>query len=309
MATKFPNLMALRAFDAVVRHKGIAGAAQELSVTPSAISHRLRQIEAELGLKLFRREGRRLALTKAGERLAAPLSDGLEIISQAISDNRNIERDRPLTISMLQNIAVNWFLPRLSRFTAKNPDIEVRLLLTAEYVDFHPETADMAIRYSTGPWPDLHSDLLLADRLTPLCSPSFLAENGPFRHPRRLRDFPLITSNTRTTDDWSLWFRSVGVETSLSQLHMIELDSTHLSMQAAANGLGFAIAGLHLAEPMLSRGVLIAPINQSVVERSRYYCVCPVDWRNRDKIKRMRNWLLTEATTGRSNFHQVRGPR
>lgn len=295
MADKsIPNLAALRAFEAVVRHEGLTGAADELSVTPSAISHRLRQLENDVGLKLFTLNGRRLALTAAGEELVFPLSDAFEKIRRAVSDTHRLDANRPLVITMLHNIAVNWFLPRLPQFTEQHADIEVRLFLTAEFIDFSHETADMAIRYSTSPWPDLHCETLLEDLLTPLCSPEFLKANGPLTSPAQLADLPLIASSTRLTDDWGIWFRMTGHDLSLPHRRRIVVDSTHLAMQAAANGLGVAIAGLALANPMISRRALIAPYAETVAERGSYYIVCPEDWRHREKIKKMRNWLMSQ---------------
>lgn len=298
--TNAPNLAALRAFEAVVRHQGLSGAARELSVTPSAISHRLRQLEVELGIELFRMNGRRLSLTPAGEKLVDPLSEGFDTILRAVARARKVDSDRPLVISMLHNIAVNWFLPRLPQFIALHPEIDVQLLLTAEFLDFSQDTADMAIRYCPTPWPDVYSELLLEDQLTPLCSPDLLERHGPFTSPAILADLPLITSSTRLTDDWRMWFRKIGMDNMRPQRRSVVVDSTHLAMQAAANGLGVAIAGLSLAEPMLSRRTLVAPFTETVAERGKYYIVCPKDMYNRDKIRQMRRWLRSEIQKGRS---------
>lgn len=292
---KLPNMSALRAFEAVVRHGGLKGAAAELAVTPSAVSHRIRQLESDLEIRLFRHEGRRLALTQAGERLAVPVRDGMAQLFHAVAEIKKTEAVRPLTISMLQNIAVNWFLPRLHRFRAAHPDIEVRLLLTAEHVDFSPDTADMGIRFSPRSWPGLYCRLLLHDRLAPLCSPQFQKRHGPFKSARDLLNFPLMASSTRRTDDWAAWFRRMGSEPQTLQQHTIMLDSTHLSLQAAANGIGFAIAGLGLAAPMINRNALVAPFKETISEWGKYYIVCPQDWANRDKIRQMRRWLIAEA--------------
>ncbi|TYB84547.1 LysR substrate-binding domain-containing protein [Oceaniovalibus sp. ACAM 378] len=295
-ANYVPNLAALRAFEAVVRHEGLAGAAQELSVTPSAISHRLRQLEQDLGIELFRMNGRRLSLTPAGQELVYPLTQGFDTILRAVARARQVESNRPLVISMLHNIAVNWFLPRLPRFTALHPEIDVQLLLTSEFLDFSQDTADMAIRYCPTPWPDVYNELLIEDQLTPLCSPELLERHGPFNSPAMLAELPLIASSTRLTDDWHMWLRKVGLDNLRSHRRRVIVDSTHLAMQAAANGLGVAIAGLALAEPMLSRRTLIAPFTETVAERGKYYIVCPPNSHNRDKIREMRRWLRSEVT-------------
>lgn len=289
------NITLLQAFEAVVRRGSVAGAASELMVTSSAISHRLRKLEGELGLKLLTRDGRRLVPTSTGSRLAAPLIEGFGQISRAVAGIEHVEDRQPLAISMLHNVAVNWLLPRLEDFNAQHPGIEVKLVLTAEYLDFSPDTIDMAIRYSTGHWPNLYSVLLMSDRLTPVCSPEFLERHGPFTSASSLLDFPLITSSTRASDEWSEWLRHMKVDASSGRVHRIVLDSTHLALQAAANGLGFSIAGVKLSQPMLQRGALVSPFAESIPERGSYYIVCPRSHRNRDKIRQMRTWLISQS--------------
>lgn len=295
MTTGLPNLPALRAFEAVVRHRGLAGAAKELSVTPSAISHRLKQLEHELQAPLFTHEGRHLALTAMGSRLVTPIAESLEIINRAVSEVRQISGTQPLRISMLHNIAVNWFLPRLPDFKAQHPDIEVRLELTADFLEFTPDSIDLSVRYSPSPWPGLYSRLLLEDRLTPLCSPEFLDRYGQQSFASQIHDMPLISSSTRRSDDWHLWFRRMGINRVTSRHRDIVVDSTHLAMQAAANSLGLTIAGLNLAQPMINRGALVTPFEETVAESGKYYIVHPEDWTDRPGIREMREWLIAQS--------------
>lgn len=289
------NINLLQAFEAVVRRGSVAGAASELMVTSSAISHRIRKLEAELGVKLLTRDGRRVVPTSTGSRLATPLTEAFGKIARSVTELEHVNDRQPLTISMLHNVAVNWFLPRLENFNAQHPDIEVRLVLTAEYLDFAPDTIDMALRYSTGHWPDLYSVLLMSDRLTPVCSPEFLDKHGPFETAADILKFPLITSSTRASDEWNEWLKHTNVDGSEERSVRIVLDSTHLALQAAANGLGFSIAGVKLSEPMLERGALVAPFRESIPERGSYYIVCPKSHRNRDKIRQMRAWLVSQS--------------
>lgn len=285
----------LQAFEAVVRRGSVSGAAAELSITSSAISHRLKRLEAEVGRSLLERRGRRLVPTAAGERLAGPLNEAFTKIADALTGTRDEEDRQPLTISMLHNLAVNWFLPRLPDFQERHPAIEVRLVLTAEYLAFAPDTVDMAIRYSPGHWPGLYSEELIADSLTPVCSPDFLEAHGPFENPAQILDFALITSSTRASDDWIAWLRHMGLEGRPGGARRIMLDSTHLALNAAANGLGFSIAGRILTQPMLQRGALVAPFADSIPEKGKYYVVCPRSHRNRERIRQMRTWLVAQT--------------
>ncbi|MDN5925874.1 MAG: LysR substrate-binding domain-containing protein [Hyphomicrobiales bacterium] len=195
---------------------------------------------------------------------------------------------------MLQNFSVNWFLPRLRRFNEAFPNVEVRLSFEPHYVDFAREAIDMAVRHSPHDWPDLHCELLFQDQLLPVCSKAYLAAHGPFDKPADLFRHTLLVSDGRPSDAWSEWFRSTGTELG-SELATIHVDSSHLAMLAAANGIGFAIAGARLMQPMMRRGELVAPFPMTVPEHGSFFTVCPPGWANRPKIRRMRRWLAEEA--------------
>lgn len=298
MLRRLPSLGALRAFEAAMRCQGLSGAAGELAVTPSAISHQIKQLEQELGLKLVRRDGRRLALTEAGERLLPGLQEAFERIGTSVADLQEHASNAPLTISMLQNFAVNWFLPRLDRFHARHPEIEVRLSLDTHYVDFAREEVDMAVRMATECGPGLHGRMLFQDRLTPVCSPAYLTQHGPFASPRDLLGHQLLVSDSRPVDAWTAWFAEAGVaaEPAANALH---LETSHLTLQAAANGIGFAICGRRLMQPMIERGAIVAPFAQTIPEHGTFFTVCPAAWANRGKIRLMRAWLHEEADAER----------
>ena len=294
MPRRAPSLGALRAFEAVFRQGSMAGAAEELAVTTSAVSHQVRQLEAEMGVKLVRREGRRVVLTEMGERLFPSLSEAFGALFAAVADVYEQDSAAPLRISMLQTFAVNWFLPRLDRFSAANPGIEVEVSFEPHYVDFARENIDMAIRLSPMDWPDLHEEDLFEDRLTAVCSPAWISRQEPLRSPRCLLKHRLLVSDGRPANAWGEWFAACGIGDP-GPLQTMHLGTTHLALLAAANGIGLAIGGLRLMQPMLERGELVTPFATTVPEHGRFRVVCPRGWENRPKIRKLRHWLAREA--------------
>ncbi len=291
---RFPHLNALRAFEAVFRCGGIAQAANELSVTPSAISHQLRQLEADMKVKLVQREGRRVVLSEAGHRLFPSLKEAFRILNACVVEVYEQDTSAPLRVSMLQNFGVNWFFPRLERFQDKHPEIEVEVSFDAHYVDFGRDNVDIAIRHSACSWPDLHCETLFQDSLIATCSQSYLSRHGTFSDPEELLDHTLFVSDGRPADAWNEWFASRNIECQ-GKFRAIHVSTSHLAMQGAANGVGVAIAGRHLMHEMLQRGALVRIFPYSVPEHGSFYVVCPKDWANRPKIRRFRHWLQEEV--------------
>lgn len=299
MSIRMPSLSALRAFEATIRCGGLTEAALELAVTPSAISHQIRQLEHDLGVKLVRRSGRRLALTDSGRRLVPGLHDAFARLYLSIGELHREEQRAPVRISMLQNFAINWFLPRLDRLQQRHPDIEIHLSLSSHYVDFAREEIDMAIRHGAGQWPELHCVHLFQDQLTPVCSPAFLARYGPLAEPSDLIGHRIIVSTSRPHDAWGEWFKAFGIEPPTS-MRELRVETSHLALQAAANGIGIAICGRRLMQPMLDRQAVVAPFPLAIPEHGSFFVISPREWTNRPKIRVVRQWLLEEAS---ETFH------
>lgn len=294
MLNRLPSLNALRAFEAAMRCQGLAGAATELAVTASAISHQIKQLEQELGLKLVQREGRRLTLTPAGERLVPGLREAFARIGASVREVQQQEASAPLTVNMFQTFAVNWFLPRLDRFHARHPGIELQLVLATPFVDFARDRVDLAVRLTTECGADHHCQELFRDELTPVCSPAYLERYGPFHSPADLLGQRLLISDSRPADAWRAWFASIGIAAG-PLAHAMHLETSHLALQAAANGIGFAICGRRLMQSMMRRGAIVAPFRESVPEHGAFCTVCPEAWASRPKIRLMRQWLQEEV--------------
>ncbi|MDF1586644.1 transcriptional regulator GcvA [Marinimicrococcus flavescens] len=293
MSRHLPPLGALRAFESAMRHGRLADAAEELHVTASAVSHQIRGLEADLGIKLVRREGRRLVPTAAGEAMLPGLREGFTRIGEAVATVRELEREGPVTLSVLQTFALHWLVPRLPGFERRYPASEVRLAIGGRPVDFAREDVDLAVRHGDGAWPGLRSDLLFRDALLPVASPILLSREPPLLAPEHLARHTLLASAARP-DAWPSWLASVGLP-GLAGARTQTFESTNLALQAAARGLGVAIAGRRLVRSLVEARWLVVPFRQSCGDPKAYWVTCPEEWAGLPRIRRVREWLLEEA--------------
>jgi DNA-binding transcriptional LysR family regulator len=194
-----------------------------------------------------------------------------------------------LTISALTTIAMTWLVPRLPRFQAAHPAIEIRLSATPRLVDFAREDVDLGVRYGKGPWPPLRADKLFDDRLTPLCG---RALRSRLRRPEDLRHVPILV-DVDDPDDWPLWFKAAGVEG--IRPRGAKFDSTRLAAEAAIEGLGVAIGAPFMFAEALSSGRLFQPFDIVVPNGRAYWLVCPPETYERPKVRAFREWVLAEA--------------
>lgn len=293
MGRRLPPLNALRAFEAAARHLSFTKAAEELGITPSAISHQIRGLEAHLGVRFFRRASRSLMLTDEGQSYLPALRDAFDGIHAATSRLAARTATGPLTVSLLSSFAVRWLIPRLRRFQVSQPEIEVRLSTAARPVDFRREDIDCAIRHGRGQWPGLAADLLLAEDLFPVCSPKLLEGSHPLKAPHDLAHHSLFHIAMRR-DDWRVWLNAVGIADIDPERGPV-FENSDLALRAAAEGLGVAIASSALVEDDLEKGRLVAPFDVRLPTDSGYYFVVPEDRRGQPKIAAFRAWLLEEV--------------
>lgn len=276
-----------------MRHGGLDAAAAELSVTVSAVSHQIRTLEADLEVKLTRRDGRRLRATAAGEALLPGLTKGFASIVAAVALVTQSRRDGPVTIAMLQTFALHWLVPRLPAFERAQPLIEVRLALDSRPVDFAREEVDLAILFGRGPWPGLACDLLFEDALLPVCSPGLLAGDPPLREPADLARHTLLASASRA-EAWSSWLAAAGVP-GLRPARTQSFETTNLALQAAARGLGVALVGRRLARNLIEARWLVQPFQVALPDTGAYYLTAPAAWAHRRSVRTLRAWILDEA--------------
>lgn len=292
---KLPPLPALRAFEAAARHLSFRLAAEELAVTPTAISHQIRLLEGLLGLALFRRHVRRVSLTEAGAHLYPVLRAGLDSFAQAIAGLYPPPRPGPVTVTATTLFTASRLIPALGAFRAAWPQYELRLHATDDVVDLAGGAADIAIRYAPGPFPGLVSQRLCRERFGPVCSPSL-----GLSRPRQLSDSVLIHSEWRRRDmqpDWPRW-RAAAAMASLDVTGGLRFTDESHAIQAAIAGHGVAIASLVLVADELARGVLVHPFGP-VIEGHAYHLVAPAEVMARADVQAVCGWLKTSIATQR----------
>lgn len=254
-----PPLHALRAFEAVGRLLSFRRAGEELLITQSAVSHHIRALEQSLGVVLFVRKARGVALTAAGERYLDSVSRAFSLVAEG---TRAVRADAPrqrLRVSLLPSFAANWLLPRLEAFRAANPQIELVLDPTLRRASLESGEADIAIRFGEGDWPGLRCELLATERLMPVMSPALAARN-PLAAPEDIHGHTLLFSQRPT--EWEVWARQMGIE--LATDRRLQLTDYNIVLQAAANGQGIAMGRGLLVADYLRRGVLVAPLPEPV---------------------------------------------
>lgn len=290
MSKTIPSLNALRAFVAAGRHGNLKDAADELFVTPSALSHQIRNLEESLDVQLFNRTKAGLSLTQAGELIYSDMAAAFEQIGQAVARLNRKSQEELLNVSMLSTFAMRWFIPRLSSFQKQHPEIEVRISTSVSQVDFVREDMDCAIRSGRGNWPGLHAEYLFAETFTPVCSPD-LAKS--LKSPEDLGNHTLLHARLRP-DDWHVWLGAVGAgDIWLRQEQMFE--TRNFAIQAAVDGVGIAIVDPSLVAEEIRAGRLVVPFPQTLADESAYYLVYPEKYAGVPRVQAFQAWLLEQV--------------
>lgn len=302
MRRQLPGLTAFRTFEAAARHRSFSRAAQELNVTPAAVSYVVRELEEQLQVQLFQRSGRGVGLTQAGEILRDSAANALDDIERAIERVRALEgrNQNRINVSTTPSFAMKWLVPRLNRFLERFPDVDVRVDMSRQLVDFKQGEMDLAIRFGTDKHPGLLADHLLRDHLFPVCTPRFLQGKPALRQPGDLKHFTLIHPDYHDHGtewpSWDRWFEIAGV-TGIDTRRGLHFNQSALAIQAAIDGQGVALADASLVEFDLAAGRLVCPFKQVVQtpEKLGYWVVMPSRSRQNPLIDAFRLWLLEEA--------------
>ncbi len=291
--SRIPSLKALQVFSVVGTHLNLRAAAAELFVTPSALSHQIRGLEAELDLKLFTRNPRGLALTASGKSLHPRVSNAFAQLDDAIRAIKPRQSPGTITVSMLSTFAMRWFIPRLYRFQKIYPDIKVHISTSIKLVDFEQEDVDCAIRSGQGSWADTHALRLLDEQFTPVCSPSTPTGDTPLNQPSDLAGHTLLHSRLRP-GDWQAWLDAEGL-TRLKPCRDQEFETRNFTIAAAMRGLGVAIIDPLLVQEELKDKRLIQPFTHAMPTTSAYYLVWPTTRRESEELAAFRAWLIREV--------------
>jgi len=295
MNAKLPSLNGLRAFEAAARHLSFTQAASELNVTQTAISHQIKRLEQELGVRLFIRQNRALALTPEAREYLPGIRAAFNDLRLATDRLLRRDDDHALTVSTLASFAAKWLLPRLAAFQEAHPGIDVRITTSTKLVDFQSENIDAAIRYGRGQWPGLRADWLMADELFPVCSPNLLRGNKPLKCPEDLRDHVLLHTSNANSDDWRLWLTAAGLPPSLSRQPGVTFDLIFMTIQAAIDGIGVAMGRTSYVQDDIAKGRLVVPFQIALPADAGFYLVSPEGRADPPKLSAFRNWLLEIA--------------
>lgn len=289
MVQPLPPLVSLRAFEAAARHLSMSLAAEELCVTPGAVSLQIKELEAALGLKLFLRRPRALELTPEGQTYFASLKVAFRMLREATEALQKTTRARVITLSCTSTVAVQWLVPKLTRFESDNPDLDVRISISHRLVDFSRDAVDLAIRHGLGRYDGLRAERLLDDELTPVAAPAMLASLGTVE---ALAGCTLLHDEGR--DDWRLWLAAVGAERVDAGSGPI-FTASNGAIDAAKAGLGVALARRSLVVREVEEGALVAPFAQGVANALAYFLVYPPAALARPEVDTLRHFLLREA--------------
>lgn len=291
-----PPLGSLVAFDAAARHLSITRAADELSLTQAAVSRKIRGLEEDLGVALFRRLHRSLRLTAEGERLHAAVSGSLWRIAETAEGLREQGAPSQVSISTTIAFATLWLMPRLSRFRAAHPDIELRLTAGDHHIDVEGEGIDAAIRYGDGRWRGLAAEPLLQEDVFPVCSPGYLQRNPGIASPADLRAHPLLHLDVsyRNWMDWGEWFRTFELQAPPVK-RGLRFNTYTILIQAATAGEGVALGWRNLVEEFLAAGTLVRPIDAVCPSGGAYHIVWPDTAEPSAEMQCFVEWLRKEA--------------
>jgi len=294
---RLPPLETLRVFEAAERHKSFKDAGDELGVTASAVSHRVATLEEELGITLFVRHTRRIEVTPEGERLAAGVRRGLAEFRRAVTSVDRREGTH-IRITGIPSHVTRWLAPRLHRFRAAHPDIELHITADLALVDLRQRTFDVALRFGSGVYPGLHAEHLMDDAIFPVTSPRYLSEVGPIEKPADVLAMTRVLDVTAEGDDsgtnWRTWFEHHGLPIANIDRGM-HFNGAAIALEAAAGGLGVAIARRTLVVEELRSGRLVQVLPGEIETNWKHYALALPEMADWPPLRAFIAWLRAEA--------------
>jgi LysR family glycine cleavage system transcriptional activator len=304
MCRRFLPLNALRAFEVAARHKSLAKAAEELSVTPAAVHHQVKSLEILLGVSLFARAGNTLTLTKAATAALPTLESAFDLLSLATEKIRQHTSNGVLSLAVCPSFAHKWLIPRINRFREDFPGIELRISTTTEFPDLNNTEIDIAIGY--GPeerfrYPGVTAERLLDDEVFPVCGPAYLKRHG-IRSESDLLDQVLLHDDGALAEqgiDWNSWLAAAGLESKVEP-NGIRLDSPILALDAALAGQGVALGRRSLVEYDLAAGRLVKLFDRALSVDGGYFIGNLDLIADHPKVVAFREWIFAEASLGRA---------
>lgn len=293
MGQNLPSMQTLLAFEAAARHLNFTKAAQELNLTQTAISHQIRNLERQLGVKLFVRQRNTLSLTSAAREYLDSVSAAINLVASATETTKRDKPHSSLSIVCLPTYATQCLIPALPEFQRLYPNITVHLLTSSTFSEFGRASYDIAIRYGSGKWGGSHSELLHNEEFFPVCASSLLPRDPTLSERQLLTCLPQIRTYYYSLyqDDWPAWLMAAGLSgvkfRSMSVFHM-----QLASLEAAVAGSGWAIGRTPLVDRYLASGAIVAPFGTRVRSESAYFLTSPSGKANLKKVQLFRQWAL-----------------
>ncbi|MEM8576871.1 MAG: transcriptional regulator GcvA [Pseudomonadota bacterium] len=298
MPDRLPPLTALRAFDAAARHMSFAKAAEELHVTPAALSYQIKSLEEHLGTPVFRRLNRAVELTEAGRQLAPGIAEGFRTLAGAWRAAQRLQDNATLTVTAGPAFTAKWLAPRLFDFAQAHPEIELRFAASLRMVDLTRDGVDVAIRFGYGPDDGLYSLPLAEEWVSPVMTPEMAAR---FPTPESLIDAPIIFDTSisflKPAPDWTAWFQLYGIAHTPTQGPIFS-QADH-ALDAVQSGLGVALGRRAFVVKDIMDGRLVAPFPKALGTGARFRFICQNGAEERPQIAAFREWVLAEIDKGR----------
>jgi LysR family transcriptional regulator, glycine cleavage system transcriptional activator len=298
MSPKLPPLNALKVFATVFQAGSFTAASTRLHISQSAVTRQIAILEEYVGIKLFRRHGRGIEPTEAGEAYASKVCPAFDTIAMATAQLTRSTQAGPLTIQTYTTLYAKWLIPRLAAFMQAHPEVEVQVKTSPEQVDFARDNVDAAIQFGSENWGDLAADLLIRDEAEPVCSPSFLSQvaNKPEGSLQALLSSRLLVSEQRG-DDWDEWFRFSGLRPASTRVERMTFATYALTWQATIDGLGVSIGYIPQLRQDIEAGRLVTPFNLPMRRNKGYFLVRPKNFSPHPHLSIFRNWLLSATAT------------
>lgn len=308
--SRLPPLNALRAFEAVARLRSFRKAADELFVTPAAVTHQIKALEDQLGLALFLRLNRRIQLTPAAMEALPRFQQAFELMAQGVAELRGHGKTPTLTVRATPTFTSRWMMPRLQNFLSVHPGIDVHILASGQWISATSQeprseeisdsetSADIDIQFSNGRPEGDFVDLLFSVEVVPMCHPRLLSGAEQLGSVNELSDYNLLHADgvvgDRSRSTWAQWLRHAGA-TGVDHRRGLRFDHSTLALEAAADGLGVTLAMPLLASAELRRGDVKVIFPVAMPLEKSYYAVTDASARNRPEVAAFRQWLTDEA--------------
>lgn len=298
MRSRLPSLNWLRAFEAAARHLSFTGAARELHMTQAGISLQVKSLEQHLQEPLFHRFPRSLQLTDAGEAYLSIVRESFERLDAGTEEIFGHHGGGPVTIRVNVAFASLWLAPRLGRFFAANPGLDLRIIASVHPVESDWDGIEMEVRYGTGKWPGFWADRLTWDDLFPVCSPALLKGRRRLRRPADLADHMLLHV-IGNQQGWARWLATAGV-TKVSAGEGLQFDTSIVALEMAAAGVGVALGHTSFVTGYLASRRLVAPFDISIPTNGAFYLAAPEHRPECPEARLFRDWITAEARDART---------